>query len=45
MNVDLEQTKNNVYYKTCNTTYNERLKELIDENKVSLRGLNINVNI
>lgn len=39
MNVDLEQTKNNVYYKTCDKTYNERLKELIDENKVSLRGL------
>ena len=29
MNVDLEQTKNNVYYKTCDKTYNERLKELI----------------
>ena len=26
MNVDLEQTKNNIHYKTCNTTYNERLK-------------------
>ena len=45
MNVDLEQTKNNVYYKTCNTTYNERLKELIDENKVSLRGLKDNAKI
>lgn len=31
MNVDLEQTKNNVYYKTCDKTYNERLKELIDK--------------
>ena len=41
MNVNLEQTKNNVYYKTCDKTYNERLKELIDENKVSLRGLKI----
>ena len=45
MNVDLEQTKNNVYYKTCNKTYNERLKELIDENKVSLRGLKDNAKI
>ncbi|MEE0866145.1 MAG: plasmid recombination protein [Clostridia bacterium] len=45
MNVDLEQTKNNVYYKTCDKTYNERLKELIDENKVSLRGLKNNAKI
>ena len=45
MNVDLEQTKNNVYYKTCNTTYNERLKELIDENIVSLRGLKNNAKV
>ena len=28
INVDSEQTKNNVYYTTCNTTYNERLKEI-----------------
>lgn len=28
MNVDLEQTKNNVHYKTCDKTYNERLKEI-----------------
>lgn len=33
MNVDLEQTKNNVYYKTCDKTYNERLKELVDKVK------------
>lgn len=39
MNVDLEQTKNNVHYKPCNTTYNERLKELVDTGKISLRGL------
>ena len=39
MNVDLEQTKNNVYYKTCDKSYNERLKELVDTGKVSLRGL------
>ena len=45
MNVDLEQTKNNIYYKTCSTTYNERLNELIDENKVSLRGLKDNAKI
>lgn len=45
MNVDLEQTKNNVYYKTCDKTYNERLKELIDENKVSLRGLKDNAKV
>ena len=45
MNVDLEQTKNNVYYKTCDKTYNERLKELVDENKVSLRGLKDNAKV
>lgn len=45
MNVDLEQTKNNVHYKTCNTTYNERLKELVDTGKVSLRGLKDNAKI
>lgn len=45
MNVDLEQTKNNVHYKTCNTTYNERLKELVDTGTVSLRGLKDNAKI
>ena len=45
MNVDLKQTKNNIHYKTCNTTYNERLKELVDTGKVSLRGLKDNANI
>ena len=39
------ERKNNVYYKTCDKTYNERLKELIDENKVSLRGLKDNAKI
>ena len=39
MNVDLNQTRNNVHYKTCNTTYNERLKEMINTGDVSLRGL------
>ena len=45
MNVDLAQTQNNVHYKTCNKSYNERLKELVDENKVSLRGLKDNAKI
>ena len=45
INVVSEQTKNNVYYKTCNTTYNERLKELVDENKISLRGLKDNAKV
>ena len=45
MNVDLEQTKNNVHYKTCNTTYNERLKEMIDTGDVSLRGLKDNAKV
>ena len=45
MNVDLEQTKNNVYYKTCGKSYNERLKELVDTGKVSLRGLKDNAKV
>ena len=28
-----------MYYKRCETTYNETLKELIDSRQVSLRGL------
>ena len=39
MNVDLEQTSNNIHYKRCETTYNEKLKGLIDSGQVSLRGL------
>ena len=39
MNVDLTQTPNNIHYKRCETTYNEKLKELIDSGQVSLRGL------
>lgn len=31
MNVDLYQTSNNIHYKRCETTYNEKLKELIDK--------------
>ena len=42
MNVDLTQTPNNIHYKRCETTYNERLKELIDSKQVSLRGLQKN---
>ena len=45
MNVDLEQTKNNVHYKTCSTSYNERLKELVDTGKISLRGLKDNAKV
>lgn len=45
MNVDLEQTKNNIHYKTCYKSYNERLKELVDTGKVSLRGLKDNANV
>ena len=42
MNVDLTKTANNVYYKRCETTYNERLKELVANGQVSLRGLKDN---
>ena len=28
-----------MYYKRCETTYNEKLKELLDIGQVSLRGL------
>lgn len=45
MNVDLEQTPNNVHYKRCETTYNERLKDLIDSKQVSLRGLQKNATL
>ncbi len=45
MNVDLTQTPNNVYYKRCETTYNEKLKELIDSKQVSLRGLRENAKL
>ncbi len=40
MNVDLSQTENNVHFKSCgDKTYNEYLDRLIEEKKVSLRGL------
>ena len=45
MNVDLAQTQNNVHYKKCNSTYNERLKEMINIGDVSLRGLKDNAKI
>lgn len=45
MNVDLTQTPNNIHYKRCETTYNERLKELIDSKQVSLRGLQKNATL
>lgn len=45
MNVDLEQTPNNIHYKRCETTYNEKLNELIDIGQVSLRGLKDNAKV
>ncbi|MEI3394353.1 MAG: plasmid recombination protein [Clostridia bacterium] len=45
MNVDLAQTQNNVHYKKCSGTYNERLKEMIDTGDVSLRGLKDNAKV
>ncbi len=45
MNVDLEQTPKNVHYKRCETTYNEKLKEMLDTGQVSLRGLRSNANL
>lgn len=45
MNVNLAQTQNNVHYKKCDSTYNERLKEMIDNADISLRGLKDNAKI
>ena len=45
MNVDLTQTPNNVHYKECESTYNERLKEMIDNREISLRGLKDNAKV
>lgn len=45
MNVDLTQTPNNVHYKKCDSTYNERLKEMIDNGEISLRGLKDNAKV
>ena len=38
-------TKNNIHYKRCETTYNEKLKELLDKGQVSLRGLRENAKL
>lgn len=45
MNVDLIQTPNNVHYKKCKKTYNEKLKEMIDDREISLRGLKDNAKV
>ena len=45
MNVNLDQTPNNIHYKRCETTYNEKLKEMLDSGQVSLRGLRANANL
>ena len=45
MNVDLTQTPNNIHYKRCETTYNEKLKEMLDSGQVSLRGLQKNATL
>lgn len=45
MNVDLTQTLNNVHYKKCKSTYNERLKEMIDNEEISLCGLKDNAKV
>ena len=45
MNVDLTQTPNNVYYKRCEKTYNQRLKEMIESGYLSLRGLKDNAKV
>ena len=42
---DLAQTQNNVHYKKCDGTYNERLKEMINTGDVSLRGLKDNAKV
>ena len=45
MNVDLTQTPNNIHYKRCETTYNEKLKQMLDSGQVSLRGLRANAKL
>lgn len=45
MNVDLTQTPNNVHYKRCQITYNERLKEMINDGEISLKGLKDNAKV
>lgn len=45
INVDLIQTPNNVHYKKCKKTYNEKLKEMIDDGEISLRVLKDNAKV
>ena len=45
MNVELTQTSKNVHYKKCKNTYNEKLKEMIDDGEISLRGLKDNAKV
>lgn len=45
MNVDLTQTSKNVHYKKCKNTYDEKLKEMIDDGEISLRGLKDNAKV
>ena len=45
MNVDLTQTSKNVHYKKCKNTYNEKLKEMINDGEISLRGLKDNAKV
>lgn len=45
MNVDLTKSTNNIHYKRCETTYNEKLKEMLDSRQVSLRGLRENAKL
>ncbi len=45
MNIDLEQTPNNVYYKRCETTLNEKLNKMIENGEISLRGLKDNAKV
>jgi len=42
---DLTQTLNNVHYKRCKSTYNERLKEMINDGQILLRGLKDNTKV
>ena len=45
MNVDLTQTSKNLHYKKCKNTYNEKLKEMIGDGEISLRGLKDNAKV
>ena len=45
MNVDLSQTPNNVYYKQCDTTLNEKVKDMVVNGQISLRGLKDNAKV